>query len=274
MKKSIIILCTVLSSQLCSAGSLILSADMDPREIVLPSGYKLWSQSQAEQIDNRPMRDDVLNYSTLYLENRISNSDFLNFLKSWAEKGFNFQERIILTDTLKKSNMTSTLKDQWLCRIEAERNCAKTKIFPKHLSPILQKYDWLVIDGQIFPRMAWDEISLPNESLTWIFLSSRFETYTFQGKGEELKFRNPILKNWVTGTCDNFTVHPEIQSLENNVLVNRNCLKSSLAKPLIEPSFYEKNKNSIWIAAGLVIGVGAFNSFSGKKIVLEKPSFR
>ncbi len=272
--KTLTFLIALLSLQFCFAEALLLKADLDPREVVLPAGYKLWSQVQAENIINRAMRNEVLHYSSLYLESEVSNSDYFQFLKSWSDAGFNEQERIVLMDTLQKSHMTAAQKNQWLCRIDLERNCGKIKIFPKHLSAILQKFDWLIIDGQAYPRMSWDEISIPDESLTWTFLSARFETYSFKGRWEELKFKNPALADWVTGQCDNFTVHPEVQSLDNNILINRNCLKSSLVKPKQEPSFYETNKKSIWIAAGLVLGAGAFNTFSGNKIILEKPSFR
>ncbi len=264
----------LLNLQICFAEALLLKADLDPKEIALPSGYKLWSQVQADNIKNRLMRDEVLNYSSLFLDRKVSNSDFIQFLASWSDSGFNEQERIVLADTLQKSNLPTAQKNLWLCRIDLERNCNKIKIFPKHLSALLQKFDWLIIDGQTYPRMSWDEISIPDESLTWIFLSSRFETYSFKGKWEELKFKNPVLADWISGHCDNFTVHPEVQSLDNNILLNRNCLKSSLVKPTPAPSFYDKNKKSIWIAAGLVIGAGAFNTFSGNKIILEKPSFR
>lgn len=275
MKKLILlVLLSLICASVTFAEGLLLKGDMDPREVSLPRGYKLWSDVQAEKAKNRPMREEIMNSSGLYLEARVSHSDFVQFLKSWAELGFNQQERIVLTDTLQKSNMPVALKNQWLCRLDSERNCQKIKIIPKHLSPLLQKFDWVVIDGQVFPRMSWDEISIPDENMTWTFYSSRFETYTFKGKWEDLKFKNPNLVDWVTGTCESFSVHTSVQDLENQVLLNRSCLKSSLVVPKKDPSFYDQNKNKIWIAAGLVLGGGVANNLSGKKIILEKPSFR
>lgn len=261
-------------AQICSAENLLLKADLDPREITLPEGSQLWSDTQAENIKNRLLRDDIMTSSSLYLENRISFSDFIQLLQSWSDYGFNQQERIVLADTIQKSKMPDTLKNQWLCRLDLERNCTRIKIFSKHLSPFLQKYDWLVIDGQVYPRMAWDEIFVSNENMTWTFLSSRFETYTFKGKWEDLKLKNPMLSDWVSGNCDHFTVLNQVQALDTNVLINRNCMKSSLVKPSRDPSFYEKNKKNIWLAAGLILGVGAFNTLNGQKIIIDKPSYK
>lgn len=275
MKKVIlIVILGLICTRVTFAEGLLLKGDMDPREVSMPRGFKLWSDIQAEKIRSRPMREEVMTSASLYLESRISLADFVQFLKSWADLGFNQQERIVLTDTVQKSNMPVNLKNQWLCRLDSERNCQRIKLIPKHLSPILQKYDWVVIDGQVYPRMSWDEISITDENMTWTFLSSRFETYNFKGKWEDLKFKNPNLVDWVTGTCERFVVQPTVQDLDTSVLVNRGCLKSSLVVPKSEPSFYEQNKNKIWIAAGLALGASVAGNLSGKKIILEKPSFR
>jgi hypothetical protein len=272
--KTILLITTFILAQNLFAESLLLKGDMDPREITLPQGYRLWSDVQAENLKNRPMREEVMTSCSLFLEGRISHSDFTQLLKGWADLGFNQQERIVLVDTLQKSNLSTVLKNQWLCRLDNDRNCNRIKIFPKHLSPILQKYDWLVIDGQAYPRLSWDEISIPDEAMTWIFVSARFETYTFKGKWEDLKFKNPSVSNWITGGCDDYSVQSEVQAMDNNVLLSRNCLKSSLIKPKPTQSFYDRNKDTIWIAAGVVLGIGAFNTLAGKNIVIDKPSFR
>ncbi len=273
--KKIILLISLVCSNLSFAQNLLLKADIDPREVTLPSGYKLWSDMKADQISNRPLREEVITSSTLFLEKRISYSDFTQLLRNWGLEGFNQQERVVLMDTLNKSNLPTAQKNQWLCRLDSERNCTKIKIFPKHLAPILQKYDWLILDGRAYPRMAWDEILIPDDSMTWIFLSARFETYKFTGKWEELKFKNPPVQNWVSGNCDQFTVLNEVQDMETNIMIHRNCLKSSIAKSeKAEPDFYDKNKKTIWMAAGLLLGIGAFNTMTGNKIILEKPSFR
>jgi hypothetical protein len=261
-------------SQISLSEGLLLKSDLDPRELQMPNGYKLWSEIQAEGIKNRSIREDVMNNSSLFLENRISQSDFLQFLKNWSDLGFSEQERIILVDTLQKSMLSTTQKNQWLCRLDLERNCSRIKIFPKHLAPILQKFEWLAIDGQTYPRMSWDEISIADENLTWVFLSSRFETYTFRGKWEDLKFKSPTLNDWINGNCKEFKVRNEVQSLDNNVMLNRNCVKSSLPVADKEASFFQKHQKSLFVAAGLALLVGVTNSMNGKKIILEKPSFR
>lgn len=271
---SILVLILVIFSTTSFAEGLLLRGDLDPREVVLPPGYKLWSDLRAEEIKSRPMREEVMSSSSLFLENRISTADFLQFLKDWADLGFNQQERIVLTDTIQKSSMSTAQKNQWLCRIDNSRNCLKIKIVPKHLSPILQKYDWLVVDGQIFPRSSWDEISITDENLSWIFLSARFETYNFKGKWEDLKLKSPVLNDWITGNCDNFNVQSQVQALDINVMINRNCLKTSLPPVKRDPTFYEANKAKIWAAVATVIGISTFNSLAGKKIILEKPSFK
>lgn len=272
--KKLIMFISLMCSQSSFAEGVLLKANLDPREITLPNGYKFWSDIQAEEINSRPMREEIMKSSSLYLEGRISHSDFLQFLKSWSDIGFSQQERIVLADTLQKSNLPSEKKSRWLCRIDAERNCARIKIFPRHLSPLLQKYDWLVIDGQAYPHASWNEINILDENMTWVFLSSRFETYTFKGKWEDLKMKNPVLNDWISGNCENFAVHHQVQGLDNNVLLDRHCMKSSLIEPQEETSFYDKNKRTIWLAAGLVLGVGAINTLTNKKIILEKPSFR
>lgn len=272
--KKLFISIVLLYSHLVLANSLILKADLDPREIALPEGFKLWSDTEAENIQNRAMREDVMNSSALYLEKKITHGDYMQFLITWAEKGFNQQERIILIDTIQKSDMPTTQKNNWLCRLDFDRNCHRIKIFPQHLAPILQKYDWIVVDGKAYPRVAWGEISISNEPVTWIFLSARFETYTFKGKWEDLKFKNPTQQDWVSGNCDEFTILTEVQSMNNHVLLNRNCIKSSLVLPIKHSTFYEKNKERIWIAAGLILGVGTVGLISGKKVILEKPSFK
>ena len=272
--KKIILSLIMISSNLSFAQNLILKADIDPREVTMPNGYKLWSDVQADKISNRPLREEIMTSSTLFLEKRISASDYIQLLRSWSLDGFNQQERIVLTDTLNKSNLAPAQKNQWLCRLDPERNCVKVRIFPKHLAPILQKFDWLIVDGQAYPRSTWDEISIPDDSMTWIFLSARFETYKFHGKWEELKFKNPPVQNWISGSCDQFYVSSEVQDLDTNVMIHRNCLKASMTKPAAPPDFYDKNKKTIWMAAGLILGVGAFNTMSGKKIVFDKPSFR
>lgn len=272
--KKIILSLILISSNLSLAQSLLLKADIDPREVILPEGYRLWSEVQADRMSNRPLRDEVITSSTLFLEKRISHSDFVQLLKSWGEQGFNHQERIVLIDTLYKSTLPANQKNQWLCRLDNDRNCAKIRIFPKHLAPILQKYDWLIIDGKAYPRVAWDEISIPDEPMTWIFLSARFETYKFSGKWEDLKFKNPPVENWVTGTCEQHNVLYEVQDMDTNIMIHRNCLKSSVVRPNVEPNFYDKNKKTIWMAAGLLLGFGAFNTMTGNKIIFQKPSFK
>lgn len=271
---SLIILIITISTQATLAASLLLKGNLDPREVTVPDGYSLWSDTEVRKKMDRPMRQEIMTSSSLFLEKRISQSDFILLLKSWSELGLNTQERMVLTDTLNKSDIPPAQKNHWLCRIEIERNCTKIKIFPLHLSPILQKYDWLIVDGQAFPRNLWNEISVPNEILTWTFLSARFETYTFRGNWEELKFKNPVLNDWVTGDCEKFIVNSQVQDIDISVLLDRNCMRSALIKPEPIPTFYEKNKSKIWIAAGLVLGAGTFNAFAGKKVVLEKPSFR
>lgn len=270
----VIAVISLLCTETILAQALILKGDLDPREIRLPQGLKLWSDVEVEKINSRPMRDDIMTNSSLYLENTISQSDFAQFLRTWSEVGFNQQERVILIDTIQKSQMPVQSKNQWLCRLDSQRNCQKIKFITKHLPPILQKYDWLFVDGQAFPRVSWDEIFFSDETISWSFYSSRFETYNFKGKWEDLKLKNPNLADWVTGNCEHYSVHSEIQSLENQVMFNRNCLKPAFIVPSREVSFYDKNKKALWVAAGLVFGISAFNSYSGKKIILEKPSFR
>ncbi len=270
----IILLLNIMISSLSWANGVLIKAQLDPQEITLPEGYKFWSQQETEAITSRPLRDEIMSSSTLFLQGQIKMSDFSQLLQEWSEKGFNSQERMVLIDTLQKSKLPLTIKNRWLCRLDLERNCPRVKIFTKHLAPILQKYEWLIIDGKAYPRVSWNEISIVDEPLTWVFLSSRFETYIFKGHWDDLKLRNPNLKDWVTGDCSQYTVAASVQSIENQVLLSSHCLKPSLVIAKQESTFYERNKKTIWITAGALLGLGAFQTFSGKNIVIEKPSFR
>lgn len=254
--------------------SLMLKAQLDPRDTAIPDGFKLWAQVEAQKYLEKPLRETILTNASLFLDGRVSVSDFVQLLNSWGNEGFSKQERLILIDTIEKSSLSPSEKNRWLCRLDSQRNCKRLQIFPDHLAPILQKYEFLVVDGLVYPYQTWSEIQITDDSMNWIFLSSRFETYRFNGKWTELKLKSPTLEDWVTGQCSDYLVKSEVQAFDHHVLLDRRCLKPSIPALVEEQSFLEKHKNSLWIAAGVAVGLGALGALSGQKIILEKPSFK
>jgi hypothetical protein len=261
----------ILLTSLAQAQGVLIKGSLDPDEVILPKGFKLWAAQKAQELRDRPLRENLLENSTLYLQGRVTEADFLDLLKNWSALGFNLQERRILIDSIEKSEMLEPKRSRWLCRLDLQRHCKRIKIFPDHLAPILGKYEFLILDGLMYPRSTWAQIEIPDEDFDCTFFSSRFETYRFHGRWMELRTKSPETRDWVTGKCDHFTVLREVQNIETYALLENQCLKIATQEEIRQPDFFERHRDKIWTAVGIFVGVGVIASSRGQKIIIEKP---
>lgn len=253
------------------AQTLYVASDVDLKSIPPQYRESLWAQQQLQKAEHRGVRDEVMNYSQMFLQNQMSANEFEKALWSWSQSGWSQEERWVLVDTLKKSNSKIENRANWICRLNPDENCASETILSHKLPAGLRHYEGLILDGKAIPSVNWDNMKISNSFYNWTFVSSKYKPIHFRGSWKELQKQNVNLEPLVLGSCDHPQAHSEIQNISNQLYYSEKCIRPSLRPAVEEKSFYEKNKKSIWWGVGLVVGAGVLSTLKGKSIVIDKP---
>ena len=211
------------------------------------------------------LRPEILKDSEAYLNQAISQSSYFSSLNIWNQAGWSEVEKQIVLDTIDKSNADKRLKAEWACRLGDSSDCGKTQRLDR-LPEYLKKYDWIVVGGTAYPKNRWDLIELSNFETRFIFISSQHKTIDLFAKPSELKLPVLVPDTWVSGSCGQYIVAEEIQSLDSVVYFDQNCQKPTLVQMQTEASFYKKHKEKIWWTTLGIAVLGAV-TMSGKKLV-------
>lgn len=258
---------------LALADTVFLGKNVEPENLKLATFETLWAAKEAQTIGARPIRDDLVQRSLDFLEQRLSEVEYQKFMLHWSQSGWNQEERQILLDVLSKSSLKRPQVKDWECRLILKPDCLTDILNAEKLPSNLEDFEWLVLDGEPIPREQWSHLKISKTDHSWLFLSSKFKPVSFDGTLPELQKQSFSLANWVQGTCDSFNADPSIQNAQSRVYFSQNCSKSALPTIVEEKSFYEKYNKPIWWTIGLAVGAGLIGSMQGKKLVIQKPGF-
>lgn len=253
--------------------TLYVEPNVDIRSIPESKQEYLASKRALQIADQKGVRDEVMLYTRAFLEKKISVAEFEKALWQWSQSGWSEEERWILVDTFRKSSQDFESKSAWICRIDSSEKCNRNSFSILQLPSKLREYEGLILDGKPYHASTWDNLKISDSFYNWVFVSSKYKAISFRGTWKDLQKQQVSVDPFVQGTCDHPQAHAEIQNLESQMFYSANCIRPGLKPVVTEPSFYEKNKKSLWWAAGITLGLGLATSLQGKSIVIDKPGF-
>jgi len=260
-------------SIVAQAQTIYVSPDVDIKTIPPAQKQNLYAQQLLQQVELRGVREEIMNYSQMFLQNQMSANEFEKALWSWSQAGWSEEERWVLIDTLKKSSVRNDYKTNWICRLDPEESCTTDTILSHKLPEALRGFEGLILDGKSIQSVSWDGIKISQSLYNWSFVSSKYKSYQFRGTWKELQKQNPVVEPLVSGSCSQPQILSELQNLSSQIYYSSDCIRPSLRPVAEEKGFYEKNKKAIWWGVGLAIGAGVASTFKGKSIVIDKPGF-